>query len=182
MALIGILAVLASAGGMLFPPVQDAAAQRSHSGYTYTQRVCQEYGQQPRHYQVRDPIPGSDWRRDGGWAIILITSGHTGIRFHPYDVWLASRPIIEHQGNGVAKEKIIEFGTGVVGFVRLTTLGVPYISPQRVVIDRNHDDQIDHADRFEHPQGGLYWVEKRVAGTVHYGATYIRWANMQWCR
>ena len=44
---------------MALPP-HNAAAQGVHSGYTYTQRVCQEYGQQPRWYQVRDPMPGSD--------------------------------------------------------------------------------------------------------------------------
>ena len=80
-AIIGALAVLSIAGGMLFPQVQDAAAQGSHSGYTYTQRTCQELGQQPRQYQVRDPIPGSDWRSNGGWAIVLeMGSGVIAIR------------------------------------------------------------------------------------------------------
>ena len=51
---------------MLFPQAQDAAAQGSHSGYTYTERICQELGRQPRHYQVRDEMAGSDWRSNGG--------------------------------------------------------------------------------------------------------------------
>ena len=60
---------------MLFSPT-TAEAQGSHSGYTYTQRVCQEYGQQPRRYNVRDEIAGSDWRSHGGWAIVLVITGH----------------------------------------------------------------------------------------------------------
>ena len=47
------------------------APATAYDGYTYSERICQEYGQQPRRYQVRDPIAGSDWRNDGGWAIIL---------------------------------------------------------------------------------------------------------------
>ena len=58
-----------------------AEAQGSRGGYTYTERVCQEYGQQPRQYNVRDPIPGSDWRSDGGWAIVLESSTSTLTRY-----------------------------------------------------------------------------------------------------
>ena len=68
-----VLAGLAVAGGLAFPGAKDAAA---YDGYTYTTLLCQEYGQQPKRYQVRDPIPGSDWRNDGGWAIVLIRSAN----------------------------------------------------------------------------------------------------------
>ena len=50
---------------------QQGKAQGNLGGYTYTQRVCQEYGKPPRWYQVRDEMASSDWRTDGGWAIIL---------------------------------------------------------------------------------------------------------------
>ena len=63
-----------------------AEAQGSHHGYTYTERVCQEYGQQPRRYQVRDPIAGSDWCSDGGWAIVLERG------------WGLAAPLLRHSG------------------------------------------------------------------------------------
>ena len=60
-ALISVLAGLSIAGGMTMAFASNKAeAQGSQGGYTYTQRVCQEYGQQPRHYQVRDEMEGSD--------------------------------------------------------------------------------------------------------------------------
>ena len=67
--------MLVAAVGLAFPGAEQAEAQSSRGGYTYTERICQEYGQQPQRYQVRDPIAGSDWRNDGGWAIILEPGG-----------------------------------------------------------------------------------------------------------
>ena len=176
-----VLAGLVVAGGMALPGAK-AAAQGAHGGYTYTHRVCQEYGQQPRHYNVRDEMDGSDWRSDGGWAIVLVSSVNTGTRLWAYVQYAPTRPLIEHSGNGVAKRKVTELGTGVVGFIRLTVSGVPY-TPERIVIDQNHDDEIDNADRIRHPvNNNLYWAVQQIRSSVQYGATYIRWANMAWCR
>ena len=49
-AVIGVLAMLVVAVGMAFPGAPAAEAQSSQGGYTYTQRVCQEWGQHPRPY------------------------------------------------------------------------------------------------------------------------------------
>ena len=160
----------------------EAQGVRSHSGYTYTERVCQEYGSQPRWYQVRDEMAGSDWRSDGGWAIVLVTSSVTGTRFHSLISYDNDRPLIEHIGNGVAKRRIVAYGTGEVGFVRLDALGVVY-DPFQLVIDPNDDGEIDDADQIRNPgDNNLYWEVRYLGDTVNYGATYIRWANMQWCR
>ena len=176
-----VLAGLVAAGGLALPGAK-AAAQGGHNGYTYTQRVCQEYGQQPRHYNVRDEMDGSDWRSAGGWAIVLVSSVNTGTRLNGYVSYLPTRPLIENTANGVAKRKITEFGTGVVGFVSLTIHGVP-LNPERVVIDQNNDGEIDNADLIRHPvNNNLYWAVRQIAPRIHYGATYIRWANMAWCR
>ena len=127
-------------------------------------------------------MDGSDWRSDGGWAIVLISSVNTGTRLWAYVNYAPTRPLIEHSGNGVAKRKVTELGTGVVGFVTLTTHGVPY-NPERVVIDQNNDGEIDNADRIRHPgNNNLYWAVRQIEPPVQYGATYIRWANMAWCR
>ena len=176
-----VLAGLVIAGGMVFSGGK-AEAQGVHSGYTYTERLCQEYGQQPRWYDVRDPIAGSDWRNDGGWAIVLITSSATGTRFHPLITYDNERPIIEHIGNGVAKRRIVAYGTGEVGFVRLDALGAVY-DPLQLAIDQNDDGEIDNADLVRNPGDNiLYWEIRYLGDTVNYGATYIRWANMAWCR
>ena len=59
------LAGLSVAVGLAFAD-DKAEAPDSRGGYIHTERIYQEYGQQPRRYQVGDPIAGSDWRNDGG--------------------------------------------------------------------------------------------------------------------
>ena len=182
---------------MLFPVVQDAAAQSSRNGYTYTQRVCQELGQQPRHYQVRDEMDGSDWRSDGGWAIVLIRGTHFfagGYEFYGHTVpggaqWGARGTYVDqlkstdltgpHQGtpdpaNPVGSRIVARDGTAafVTDWAR------------DVYIDRDNDGQFT-VDDLEYEELGLYGPVRasyRTAPTVSYGTTYIRWANMLWCR
>ena len=73
-AVMAVLAGLAVAGGMIFP-VAEAEAQ-AYGGYTYTQRVCQEYGQQPRYYNVRDGQAAyNGGNSDSGWLIVLQRGG-----------------------------------------------------------------------------------------------------------
>ena len=163
---------------MLFPQVQDAAAQGSHSGYTYTQRTCQELGQQPRQYQVRDPIPGSDWRSNGGWAIVL-EMGSVRTAFGTRSWAAGSLPFAIELTSPVRREKrrLTDSNTGMTGFVTYLADGTPRTS---VIIDRNNDGYIDAAgDKTAGPANNLW--EFRPYATV-YGAGYIRWANMLWCR
>ena len=179
---------------MVFPEVRDAKAQGVHSGYTYTQRVCQEYGQQPRWYQVRDPIPGSDWRSDGGWAIVLIR----GVNTAPAEYRIHTLT----QKGGYANSGI------ALGYVRTTTdpdqgsvntytftkgeyiRGINGVNGwatawgTNVVIDRNRNGIKDTGDTyyaggFWRYQGG-HWA---LVNPQHdYSTAYVRWANMQWCR
>ena len=153
-------------------PDGKTEAWGSHDGYTYTQRVCQEYGQQPRHYRVRDPIAGSDWRNDGGWAIILVSSGtpaKTVVAFtNPYanGGWLAFWPTM------VGSRIIASDGTA--GFVINADTA-------RVIIDRNNNGVLDSGDA---TYSGSK-LERRDRGTTTIpasGSRYIRWANMLWCR
>ena len=190
-AIVSVLAMLAVAGGMLLPQAPAAEAQGSHNGYTYTQRVCQEIGQQPRHYQVRDPIPGSDWRNDGGWAIVLMygtntappeysitdvrRSGGAGSAAGAFSL-IEARRTSATNNNELPKWHLIKATNGVWGFV----VGWNYI----VVIDRNQDGQATIADTFYEDGFWRYgrgnWRLDRAA--YDYGASYVRWANMQWCR
>ena len=192
LALLGVLAALASVGGMLFPDVKDAAAQRAQNGYTYTQRVCQEIGQQPRHYQVRDPIPGSDWRNDGGWAIVLETSGHfQETQYEIFNVRAAGGSGFKNQALGSANGEFSQTRTnftfprrhvikGTNRWGLVTGWGVD------VVVDINRDGRIGLEDIFWDTginQHRYYLGSWRVAQEAYnYGTSYIRWANMLWCR
>ena len=75
-AAVSILSALSIAVGMALSGGL-VAAQGSRQGYTYAERVCQELGQQPGRYNVRDEMGGSDWRSGGGWAIVLTASSAT---------------------------------------------------------------------------------------------------------
>ena len=193
-----ILAGLSIAGGMALPHAPATA----YDGYTYTERICQEYGQQPRYYQVRDPIPGSDWRNDGGWAIILergsnvsppvysfgaLTSGN-GIGQGPY-AWEAlafsntQNSGINQQFNrwnnalgGIPSGTYITAQDGRAGWV----IG----NNDLLIIDRVKDGAITLADIFLSGPN-YYWERSRysiVSAGSNYGGQYIRWANLQWCR
>ena len=127
-AVISLLAGLSIAVGMAFP-YGGAEAQGSHQGYTYTQRVCQELGQQARRYNVRDPIPGSDWRSDGGWAIVLVNSvatrDLTRWRFSTGNTFagVTSPPRISVPAHGVEEMILTDWVDGRQGFVRYTAVG-----------------------------------------------------------
>ena len=143
-AVISLLAGLSIAVGMAFP-YGGAEAQGSHQGYAYTERVCQEYGQQPRRYYVRDAIPGSDWRSDGGWAIVLVNSvatrDLTGWRFSAGTFFAAviSLPLISVPAHGVEARILTDYSDGRRGFVRYTAGGTIETTGDRrwhVIIDQ----------------------------------------------
>ena len=176
-AAIGVIAALSIAGGTLFPQAQTAAAQGVHSGYTYTQRVCQELGQQPRHYQVRDPIAGSDWRSDGGWAIVLERGFGRPARYVP-----ASEDIV---APGVTPSFGTHIGDGT-RFVRnhwstAWYLPSPWRTDQagRFVKLYNNGDDSDYVRAWSddsRARNRYNQIPAIVSGQ------YIRWANVLWCR
>ena len=215
-----VLAGLAAAGGLAFPGAKDAAA---YDGYTYTERLCQEYGQQPKRYQVRDPIPGSDWRNDGGWAIILVRSANVRraeYRFAPLSSdnldpnaeavapgssraatlqnvlngWENNQQIVGADDNGVWESPsfwFIRSGTlivaqdGTQGFVTTQYWG------RAVIVDRNNNGVLDEGDMARGAEllktiGGQFFADRRTVTRVveptNYGAQYVRWANLAWCR
>ena len=175
--------MLVVAVGMAFPGAPDAEAQGSHGGYTYTQRICQEYGQQPRHYQVRVPIPGSDWRSDGGWAIVLergsgvrsttaFTSGsnpeRTMTQFN--NVYTAGRAIVDNSG-----------GTWD-GHQGLNVHGSNLYDGRLLVLDADKNGILTAADAVYGSANNRLYLLFYATETVLYGGSYIRWVNMQWCR
>ena len=170
-------------------PGNQAEAQGSQGGYTYTQRVCQEYGQQPRHYNVRDPIPGSDWRSDGGWAIVLVRSARTVTSYSlNADGYFAPVNIgnyhIDDPANGVEKRRLTDRWNGRSAFVRYDR-SVGRFRPREIIFDANDDGELTSADIVPHasnPALMFYRTGRASWWTEAYGASYIRWANMAWCR
>ena len=175
-AVISILAALAIAGVMAFP-YDKAAAQGIHHGYTYTERICQEYGQQPRWYYVRDPIAGSDWNDNGGWTIVLLGGASVGYTFGPPSFSDGGAvPDIELATG--AKTQLTDRSQGLTGFAIYTPNDEPI---GYVVIDRNNDRQIDIAGDRTAGAANDRW-EIRTYDTVASGGRYIRWAYMRFCR
>ena len=202
-AVIGVLAITAVAVGMAFPGAPAAEAQSSQGGYTYTQRVCQEWGQHPRHYLVRDPIPGSDWRNDGGWAIILdrgsslsrttttfIPGNTPGQSLSDFNNFYTTGTALEDNSRGTRSKQNVappnwvqlanyEQGTwdGYQGLVLIGT------SLDLVAIDVDRDGNIDAQDAVFGPSNNQVWrlwygTTEEIVG----GSTYVRWADLAWCR
>ena len=185
--MISVLAALSLAGGMALPNAQ-AEAQGSSGGYTYTERVCQEYGQQPRRYNVRDPIPGSDWRSDGGWAIVLERSSGTITRYrlNATGYYLGSQVGFEYHiddpANGVEKIRLTGHNGGFA-FRRYDRMARAF-HHNIIIYDTNGDGDLTTADIVYLPGDPreLYRRGTFDSWPEAYGASYIRWANMAWCR
>ena len=165
-------------------------AQGIHQGYTYTERVCQELGQQPGRYNVRNEMEGSDWRSGGGWAIVLTSSAATrylsGPQFSVSGPYLNNPPLLTVPGLGITeKTLVIDINSGLHGF-RVRRWNGQFESTQ-VVIDQDQDGEITPADRIPNiyaPQNLVYELRyfNIVSYPEAYGARYVRWANMLWCR
>ena len=193
MVVFSVLAGLAVAGGMAFPG-GEAEAQ-AYGGYTYTQRVCQEYGQQPRWYNVREGQAAyNGGNSDRGWLIVLERGG--GIDSGAYTFNDARSVGGANNASlvlGIARNVItpphgsVEDPDNPVGS-RITatdgTSGFVQNFGRWVVIDRNDNGELDAGDMFFN--SGLYDYEERryrqTRAPAPYGAQYIRWAHMAWCR
>ena len=199
-AVFNILAGLAVTGGLVFPG-GDAAAQGAQGGYTYTSRVCQEYGQQPRWYNVRDGQAAyNGGNSDSGWLIVLVrTANITPAEYSfsysvGYGGWsnaqVAYNGSLTHSSHrifagaptnayGLVNGEAIVAADGTRGFV--IRLG------DRVVIDRNDNGIYDVGDMATGLVAPILWSYEvrnftQTAEAYHYGAQYIRWAHMMWCR
>ena len=159
--------MLAAAGGLAFPG-GDAAAQ-GFGGYTYTQRVCQEYGQQPRYFNVRDGQAAyNGGNSDSGWLLVL----ERGSRV--FDRWVS----------GWTRDPSPE---GYRIHPRNVLLPAGDYAP--FIIDRNFDGSITPGNL----PSGDYGVDTDNNGISDAyrtftpswrggGGSYVRWANMAWCR
>ena len=187
----GVLVALSIAVGMALPHADQAAAQGIQQGYSYTERVCQELGQQPRWYNVRDAIPGSDWRTNGGWAIVLIRSANVApARYSFYN--LTQRPRTGNAQTVLTWIRNNEFGTStILGFrpddpitAANGDAGIVAGFGSWVIIDRNQDGRLGIEDVYF--AGGSWNYQRALfrqdAAAQNYGSAYIRWANMLWCR
>ena len=178
------------------------APAAAYDGYTYTQLICQEYGQQPRWYQVRDPIPGSDWRNDGGWAIVLERGSNVSPPVYSFGAITATNGIGEggfasrtgaisnSQNSGMAQQfgrynsRVGGLNSGTYITAADGRAGWVNGFSNWLVVDRVKDGVITTADAFSH--GGQWYWEQRTYAVVdsgsNYGTQYIRWANLMYCR
>ena len=173
------------------------APAAAYDGYTYTEYICQEYGQQPRRYQVREPIAGSDWRNDGGWAIVLERGSNVTPPVYSFGASQNQGPFawdtlafsnslntgINQQFNrwnnalgGIPSGTYITAQDGRAGWV----IG----NGDLLIIDRVKDGAITTDDIFL-SSSNYYWERSSysiVSAGSNYGGQYIRWAYMQYCR
>ena len=160
----------------------NAEAQAGHNGYTYSQRVCQEYGQQPRWYNVRDGQAAyNGGNSDSGWLIVLARGSGTTYTFGapifftqltiPFPIELAA-PLRR------AKRQVTDSSSGITGFVTYQSDGAIALL---VIVDRNNDGDITRGGDRTAGLNSNEW-EVRAYTTETYGGSYIRWANMAWCR
>ncbi len=190
-AVFSILAGLVAAGGLAFPG-GDAAAQGAQGGYTYTQRVCQEYGQQPRHYGVRDGQAAyNGGNSDSGWLLVLISGANTRT-IHHFNAggWhnaYGAQMHVDDPADGIAARHYVNIHTGESFFHRLNRdTNQFYDYGNYMILDYNGDGVFSFADAHDHPgipgtqqyyRTGTYWTSQE-----HYGGSYVRWAHMAWCR
>ena len=169
-AVMAVLAGLAVAVGAAFPG-GDAEAQ-AYGGYTYTARVCQEYGQQPRWYNVRDGQAAyNGGNSDSGWLIVLERGVSTTYSYElaptdgGYFLWQGN--YIQISGNRWRLNAGNSFSLDTTGiYVRLYGRA-----------GWNAGDPTPNSDF------GLLSARTRYnRTTVVSGGSYIRWANMAWCR
>ena len=164
------------AGGVLFPEVQDAEAQGIHSGYTYTQRVCQ-YGPPPRWYQVQNEMAGSDWRSDGGWTMVL----ERGIGTPAYYSWHLRIGVLGIGGaTNYATLPAVQYRYPVAVTGDWTVYPLVADDPSSAIIstiDQNRDGVIDASDHTG--TQGRYFIGPLLYHPAA-GGVYVRWANLAW--
>ena len=167
---VGVFAVIAL--GIFAPPPPAKAA--GPDGYEYTQRVCHEYGQQPRWYVVRDEVGVNNWSSSGGWAIVLEGAAHLVTYYERLRTsWQISEETLTDPNN-VHYHYPVEVGDGRTAYVR----ALDDFDPQIAIIDRNGDGVISASDGFD---GTKYLAIEVVERTGYSGGLYTRWANMAWC-
>lgn len=171
-AAVGVFAVGAVAVLAGFMPSLPAEAT-SLNGYTYTLLLCQEYGQAPAWYKVRDQ-GNHGWRqRDSGWMLVLTRGGaatYLADDSGAYVTELNSDPavymrFIVADGNGNPRRADWDSGS-----YNWDTQG-EYVK----VGPGWGDDDFLRVTTWEGPAPQRYRYSVTSGGSV-------RWANMRWCR
>ena len=153
-------------------------------GYTYTQRVCQEYGQQPRYYHVRDGQAAYNGGNSDSGRLIVLERGV--VAAGTPDRYVLDVTLTRQQGYG-----------------RTTRFGAPRFflargrvfhrnSPNNYVLAPNTGQFIRIADTPWSPGDPTPNSDFIQVGTTRYrlipgipargGGQYVRWAHMMWCR
>ena len=166
-------------------------------------------------------MPGSDWRNDGGWAIVMdrgsgVQTITTFIRgdnpertMSQYNLYqytgraahidnsagtrskqqIGSRPVSQQFGNPYThRPDWIWFDAyqqgrwdGYQGLRLHANNGNPHPS-HLVVIDVNKDGNIDAQDAIFGDSNDKLYLLWFTTTEQPYGSSYIRWADLQWCR
>ena len=167
------------------PPPHPAKAT-SLGGYTYTQRVCQEYGKQPRWYNVRDGQAAyNGGNSDSGWLIVLergsggggaaaVAVSYPESSSGSYVKKLNSDPAeyFRFTPDAQGDPQRIEWNSGPPGYFSQAPLDGPYVrigpgwnSDAFVRVTQSLLDPLLRYDRTETPLGG---------------GSYIRWAHIEY--
>ncbi len=189
---IAVMAVLAGglavAVGAAFPG-GDAEAQ-AYGGYTYTARVCQEYGQQPRWYNVRDGQAAyNGGNSDSGWLIVLERGA--------YEAGTAGTYNLRTDGVGdFVRLRVTP--SSPFSFVRITGNRWRRVAANNYVLDPNVDYLTGTA--YVRRAGLAGWSAgdptpdsdyspisatryQYIPGApIRGGGQYVQWAHMAWCR
>ena len=178
---------MAVAAGLAFPAA-DAEAQGAQGGYIYTSRVCQEYGQQPRWYNVRDGQAAyNGGNSDSGWLIVLEHGSHISYTI-TLGTYTFNAPTVDDPANGVAPRRVTDISTGVSVFVRYDRGAQRFLPPgggdQNAVLDGNDDGVFNSADLVPNPYNPSVYLYRTgwYESPQGYGTSYVRWAHMAWCR
>ena len=157
------------------PP--NAAAQSAFGGYTYTQRVCQEYGQQPRYYGVRDGQAAyNGGNSDSGWLIVLQRGGGTPERWVGVSADLVPAGTTPRFGT--------HYGDGT-DFILQSSATYYLRDPWRVSGTGDYVKIRDNGDDSDYllvigPGNQARNNYDRIPAVP--GGQFVRWANMMWCR
>ena len=111
---------------------------------------------------------------------MLVGSGGTRIVFNEPRFYSGALPAPVELASP-RREKVPVVGSSgsnlITGFITYNGDGT---RNAELVIDRNNDGDIDAGDKTGVPSNNQW--EFRSYTTEAYGARYIRWANMAWCR
>ena len=136
---------------------------------------------------MRDPIAGSDWRSDGGWAIVLEGSARvvdTRIATFNTNFVIPNFRYTSAFGADLGRRITDRSESAFAGLTAIVQLNAGNVESNVVWVDHNRDGRITGADQVRGLNNNQYerLLFTEAGGTAVVGGQYIRWANMLWCR